>query len=414
MRAAKDAIAARAPRKAHRLLTEIAANWPGVDEVDFLLGACELSLGRADAAEKAWACVPAGSPFAPSAAMFRARLRLEHDRFADAEEFLLIALRGAGPHATEARETLVKLYKLQGRFDEARILVHEATQSYPDTAGLLREMERLGSNNPSGIEAIRSTLEKASRNAPNDDRIWLGWANLAIRTGRLDEAGKRLDDCLRRRPLDFAVWKARLDWALAREDVPEVKRAIRHLPPERLPPTAVLNLRAWLADRAGDVANERRAHEEILIREPGSLRSLARLADLATIDGRTDLAARLRARRAELNRIKYDYQVGVDKLGPSTAPAMARMAEALGRYVEAATIWSLVARADPGNRDAQASIKRLHTVECQSPQGPDASRPDRRFRCRTSLAPEGARPVGRNPGRVRRPGRNGRTSVPFR
>ena len=106
---------------------------------------------------------------------------------------------------------MVNLYKLQGRFDEARILVIEATDTYPDTAGVLREMEKLGSNNPTGLEWIRSTLEKASRNAPDDDRIWLGWANLATRTGRLDEARKLLDDCLRTRPEDPAVWKARLD-----------------------------------------------------------------------------------------------------------------------------------------------------------------------------------------------------------
>ena len=152
VKAAKAAIAARSTRKAHRLLSEISAKWPGVDEVDFLLGACEQSLGQPAAAEKAWARVPASSPFGPSAAMYRARLVLEHDRFADAEGLLLIALRGTGPHATEARETLVNLYKLQGRFDEARILVSEATRSYPDTAGVLREMERLGSNNPMGLE----------------------------------------------------------------------------------------------------------------------------------------------------------------------------------------------------------------------------------------------------------------------
>jgi enediyne biosynthesis protein E4 len=370
LKSAKDAIAARSVSKARGLLATAQSRWPDDGEVDVLLGACELSIGRRAAADLAWARVPADSPFAPSAAMFRARLLLEHDRFADAEEFLVNALRGTGPHAIEARETLIKLYKLQGRFDEARVLVLEAAGSYPDTAGVLREMERLGSNNPMGLEAIRSTLEKASRNAPDDDRIWLGWASLATRTGHVNEAKKLLDDCLRKRPEDAAVWRARLAWALAGEDADEAKRAIRHLPPQRFSPSEVLNLRAWLAGMAGDVATERRAFEQIIAREPGSLRALARLADLATTEGRPDEAARLRARRAELNRIKYDYQVGVDKLDPSTAPALARMAEALGRYLEAQTIWSLVARSDPGNRDARQSIGRLRALEAQRPSGP--------------------------------------------
>ena len=202
--------------------------------------------------------------------MLRARLVLAHDRFADAEGLLVKALRGTGPLATEASETLVKLYKLEGRFDEARRLVLHVSNTYHDPAGVLREMEKLGSSNPMGLEAIRSTLEKAAKNAPDDDRIWLGWANLATRTGRLDEAQRHLDECLRKRPDDPAVWKARLDWALAGENASEVKRAIRHLPPDRFSPSEVLNLRAWLAAQAGDTAGERRAHEALWRANPAA------------------------------------------------------------------------------------------------------------------------------------------------
>ncbi len=60
--------------------------------------------------------------FEPHASLYRARGVLSHDRFADAEPLLLTALGGQGAHATEARETLVNLYKIQGRFDEARAL----------------------------------------------------------------------------------------------------------------------------------------------------------------------------------------------------------------------------------------------------------------------------------------------------
>ena len=214
LKAAKAAISARAPAKARGLLTDALARWPEEGEIAFLLGATEFSLGHREAAEAAWSRVPVGSPFVPHAAMYRARLVLEHDRFADAEGLLLIALKGSGKHAIEARETLVKLYKLQGRFDEARALVHGAWGNYPDPSGLLKELEKLGSTYPLGFGVITTALTKAARNAPEDDRIWLGWANLATRTGRLDEAKKRLDDCLQLRPDDAAVWKGWLDLGL--------------------------------------------------------------------------------------------------------------------------------------------------------------------------------------------------------
>src|SRR5262249_61832955 len=104
-----EAISAHAPATAHRLLAEASRRWPGQGEVDLLLGACEFVLGRTDAAEQAWSRVAADSPFAPHAALYRARRVLAHHRFADAEGLLLTALKGSGAHAIEARETLVNL-----------------------------------------------------------------------------------------------------------------------------------------------------------------------------------------------------------------------------------------------------------------------------------------------------------------
>ncbi len=370
LKAAKEAISTRAPVKARAILADASARWPKEGEFAFLLGAVELSLSHREAAEAAWSRVPADSPFAPHAAMYRARLVLEHDRFADAEGFLLTALKGSGKHAIEARETLVKLYKLQGRFDEARALVHEAWGSYPDPQGLLKELEKLGSTNPLGFGVISTALTKAGRNAPDDDRIWLGWANLATRTGRLDEAKKRLDDCLERRPGDAAVWKGRLDWALAAQDEAEVERAVRHLPPDRLSPSEVLDLRAWFAARAGDADRERQVHEDLIAREPGSLRSLERLADLALLDGRAEEAARLRARRAVLNVLRYQYQSLIENLKAPSIPDAARMAEELGRYFEASALWAIVAKDGTNIPEGRAALKRLQEVQERLPSGP--------------------------------------------
>ena len=66
---------------------------------------------------------------------------------------------------------------------------------------------------PYPVDAITLALGKAKQSAPDDDRVWLGLADLATRTGRFDEAGDWLTRCERARPDDPAVWRARLDWA---------------------------------------------------------------------------------------------------------------------------------------------------------------------------------------------------------
>ena len=363
LRVAKEAIAARSPGTAWRVLAEASARWPGNGEIELLLGACEQSLGRPAVADLAWSRVPAGSPFAPHAALYRARLVLEHDRFADAEKFLLVALGGQGAHSTEAYETLVNLYKLQGRFGEARALVLGAFGTYPNPTAVIRELEKLGSNRPVAMDVVRSTLEKASRNAPDDDRIWLGWANLATRSGKYDEAKRWLNACQERRPNDAAVWRAWLDWALATQDEAKVELALRHVPENQLSPPEVLSLRAWFAVRAGDTAWERRVQEEMVAIEIGNLRALERLADLVLADGQTERAAQLRERRAELNRIKSQYENTVLNLDPREAPVTARMAETLGRCIEAQVLWSIVLKSDPSNGEAKEAMKRLKKVE---------------------------------------------------
>ena len=105
--------------------------------------------------------------------------------------------------------------------------------------------------------AIRSTKSvgssiEARTAAPDDDRVWLALADLATRTGRFDEASELLARCEQSRPDDPAVWRTRLRWALAANRADEVTRATGHLVAADFSKTEVLELRAWLAARAGD------------------------------------------------------------------------------------------------------------------------------------------------------------------
>ena len=116
---------------------------------------------------------------------------------------------------------LIPIFVQQGRAEEAGRLVESRWRSLDargegttdQAVNLARLHMELRVNVPPA-EPLREYLDRVGRLAPDDDRIWLGRANLAIRAGSYDEARRSIDDCLRRRPDDRAVWRARLDWSM--------------------------------------------------------------------------------------------------------------------------------------------------------------------------------------------------------
>ena len=141
-----------------------------------------------------------------------------------------------------------------------------------------------------------------------------------------------------RRPADAAVWRARLNWAKAADDAAEIERAVRHLPPDRVGPAEILDLRAWFAALAGDADRERKSHDwtgRPRARQPEVSGSPGYPALEA---GRRDEADRVRRRQAVLTEIKYRYQAWLQNLTNATIPGAARMAEELGRNFERSAV----------------------------------------------------------------------------
>ena len=66
------------------------------------------------------------------------------------------------------------IYKMQGRYDEARRLVRDGWTIYPDRVGTLQELARLDSFTPISKEDVEPVLEKARIVAPDDDRRLVG------------------------------------------------------------------------------------------------------------------------------------------------------------------------------------------------------------------------------------------------
>lgn len=353
---------------AARNLAALLAWEPGSDEAACLLGNCERARDRPQAADEAWARVPPSSPLAASAMMGRASVLVDQGRFADVERLLTRALEDPRIDGFELRQFLAPLYWNQGRTGEAQRLV-EANWEGLNRAGrggsvqpIKIELVRLHvtlSVRMSSVEVVRDFLEHAARSAPDDDRVWLGKANLAIRQGEFDEAARWLDACLKRHREDVPIWRARLDWALATGRVAEVREALEHLPAAESTPAQVHRLAAWLAARRGDAASERHALERLIAADPGDGAALDRLAELALRDGQPDRSGELHRRKARRDQLGLRYQeLFLRNQTVRDAEEMAGLAEQLGHSFEAKAFLAVALAAEPAREDLRAALSR--------------------------------------------------------
>ncbi len=355
LRQADREIASGQPAKALPRLRELVRRWPGQGQPDYLLGVAEERTGRVDEALAAWGKVPSGSSLGLRAALRRARLAMDHARLTVAEESLDLLAHQSGAPSDEVEGLRLSLFWLSGRSEEAARLLREQSRRSGFRAEVLRKLW-LFESEAFPVEGVREILDKAGREAPEDDRVWLGRADLATRSGRLDEANDWLKRCEARRPADPSVWRARLTWALAADRFDEVARASAHLTDEQIPGPQILQLRARIGAHRGDPGFERDALSELLKQQPGDAQALERLAELASSIGKQEEVAELRRRKAELDRVKERYRKILSGGDPTPqASELGRTAEALGRWFEAEGWWSLRARAavdDPEPREA--------------------------------------------------------------
>jgi len=361
-------IPAGRPGHAAQKLRDLLSWKPDSDEAAYLLGSCEKARGRTQAAAAAWAKVAPSSPFASQAIQGRMELEIEHGRLAAAEQLSRNALDDSRIEGPRLPLALGLLYAQQGRLEEAGRLIEETW----------RRLERAGEANweraiplvrlhirlrldPPPVEAIRAFLDQAARRGPDDDdRVWLGRANLAIRAGSYDEAARWLDACLRRRPEDVPVWQARLSWALATNRIEAVRQATQHLPAEKSNPARVHTLAAWLAARRTDADAERHALKRVIAADPTDFTAWDRLAELAVKDGQPDGAAGLGVQKAEIHRLQARYQALEERNQPiRDAAEMARLAERLGQRFEARAFLTVAVAVNPERDDLRRDLARL-------------------------------------------------------
>jgi tetratricopeptide (TPR) repeat protein len=358
---------------AHHRLAVLARRWPGHDEVASLLGDCEAKLGRPEAALASWRSVPSGSALAGPARLAEGRLLVRSlGRLGDAEVAFRSVARRGGPLAMQARWALAELLLWEGRLDEMRRLLGEIDRSGPaaDRIVALREHWRLDSV-VVAAEELGPVLDQAERTAPEDPYVWLARAHLADQYGRHDDARRWLDRCEGRRgadpSLDRMVARARLRRAMAAGEAGEARRALAGLPGDLFDAEELWSIRAWFAARRGDAEAERDALEHVVSIEPGRIRALDRLAELALRAGETDRAAAIRRRQEEALRDQERYRrlliADRDWISSGELRERARLAERLGRRFEAEGWLTLAIQRVPGDREARAALDRLRAPD---------------------------------------------------
>jgi tetratricopeptide (TPR) repeat protein len=345
--------------EAKRALSRLPSPWAGQPEVVYRLGVCERASGNLQTALALWSRVDRRSNWYVQAGLARAAALIsELGRFGEAEALLEVLLRSPGASHDEVRHALSELYFWEGRRGAIRRLLEHDYRFAADPVLELRNHWRIDDAVPL-LEKIRYEVEHAAMLAPDDDRVWLSRANVAIQTGQFAEASIWLDRCLRRRPLDPAVWRLRLDWARAADNLAGARRAMAFVPAADLTEQERLNLRAWLASRIGKKKAEREALARLVTLTHDSA-AVERLAVLTWDAGDRQQANALRHRKAKLDEAKNRYRLLLEEpVGPKLFAELGDLAESLGRRFEALGWWSLQARHAPTDRTAARAVSRL-------------------------------------------------------
>jgi tetratricopeptide (TPR) repeat protein len=370
LRRAQQEIARGELEPARLRLGKLATN-PGVmgGAVDYWLGVAEALAGNSAAALRAFRRVPAGFPFDARGAVLEAQANLAQGCLHAAERRLEAVRAQGGPDQPAVRQLLGRVYRLQVRFRDVRGLLRVSLAEADNPVAVLKaatdlelDMERIP------YDGLREALELAGRRAPDDDRVWLGKARLAIESGQWDTAHEWLLRC-RTAGADQPVWRAILECAQGANRPEEAIEAAGHLGPEQLDLAQRLALIAWCHQERGDPDAEARALERWLEVEPTATRALERLAELAHREGRRDRVRELRARKADTERALAAYRnslwhdVPLSAAGQRTG--LGRLAESAGRLHEARALVAWALKSDPSDRAAREALTRVQDAISQ-------------------------------------------------
>jgi enediyne biosynthesis protein E4 len=335
--------------------------------IHYLLGSCELTRGRIEAAERAWASVVPGTEFSERAIRGRMLLLQNEGKIAEAERLVSEAANDWRNDRTSLMVGLAPIMIDLGRHDEAAELMERRWEDLnalgrgaldPAIKLLLDHVEV--TTGMAAIDVARTLLDGSAQLAPDDDRVWLGRANLAIRAGDMKDAERWLNECETKRPDDRAVWRTRLKWAMATERIDAVERILTHVPDVASLSAEQHRINAWLAGHHGDFAKQCSELELLIAADPGDLSAFDRLIDLHKQAGQPALAAEVFQNRNAVRELLDRYMMLHGRKQPlRDAEELARIAEQLGRGFEARAFLTIAVFQEPGRKDLREKLRRI-------------------------------------------------------
>ena len=268
--------------------------------------------------------------------------------------------------SSHVRFLLVPIYSQLGRLDEAERLIEERWEHLNETGegasepaiDLVRMHIEL-TFKPNPVEDVRTYLDQASGMAPDDDRVWLGRANLAIRdrrpTTRPSGGSTPASGAVRRMSRSGPPGS---NWASRPTGSTSCSRPSSICRPTESTPAQIHRLSAWLSARRGDVESERRELERLVAADPADLTALDRLAQLCGAKPASPLRPLSCCRKkAEIKRLRARYEKLYDRKQPiRDAEEMAHLAERLGRTFEARVFLTLAISEDPERDDLRHEL----------------------------------------------------------
>ena len=342
--------AGRYPLAAHRLNEMLIAD-PGCDEAAYQLGVCERARGRTKEADHAWARVTPASSFFSRAVSERMALMVDIGRFARAEEIVDEAAEARPKDRAALRILLLPLFNQEGRLEDVERLIEDRWQGLHETGEQASELAvnlgRLSLDmqwNRPPTDLLRADLDRAAKLAPDDDRVWLGQANLAIRTKSFETAERLLDACLKIRPDDVSVCTARLNWAMAADRIEALEKAMTQLPARFVSRAQTERVQAFLAARYGDQDAERRALDRLVAADPFDRAAVTRLLELTRRDGQPERVTEIERRSAEIAPLNERFHKLYDRNQPiRDSDEMGQLALRLGHTFVAKVLLTVAA-----------------------------------------------------------------------
>ncbi len=370
--------------RAARTLLWLAAGGPGWDEAAYLLGVCEQTRGRGQAAAEAWARVPPRSPFAEQAIQGLMDLQLHGGRLGDAERVIERAVADPRLDASVLCVFLWLVYSLEGRDDDGERLI-ESNWRRLDEAGLgaseqaiqLARLHVAIRQEGSSTSAMRSVPRRRlrGRHPTTTASGWAGpnWRSAAARTRKPRDGSTPARSVVPRTPRSGGRGSIA---ALASGRVDQARAAMAHLPAAGATVAEVRRLAAWLAARRGDAGAERCALERLIAADPGDRAAVVRLAALCREQGDPGRVAELERRKAEVERLQARFQELYRRNQPTRdAAELARIAEQLGRPFQARAFLTVAVAADPDRAERCAELDRL--IRSDRERSPAAIEPGR-------------------------------------